>query len=107
MKMSKIMSLKKILMFKWGKAFLARGSTAALVNSVQRETTETCRHGSYAAWLLLWRFRSQWKRLLSKQSNKTRYNYDAQSYSRNFDNGCSDDNPSPLAPRTSSGIHIT
>ncbi|KAL0435554.1 UNVERIFIED_CONTAM: hypothetical protein Sradi_0263300 [Sesamum radiatum] len=89
-----------IQMLKRGKAFLPRGSTstATLVNSVQRETTETCRHGSYAAWLLLWRFRSQWKRLLSKQSNKTRYNYDAQSYSRNFDNGCSDDNPHHWLP---------
>ncbi|KAL2488014.1 uncharacterized protein Fot_41306 [Forsythia ovata] len=97
MKFSHIASLK-IQILKFRRRIMCSSSAVRFI-TVQKRLLETCFHGSYSARLLIWRFKSQWKQLQRMKSHNIRYNYDAQSYSQNFDEGCSDDNPSPLAPR--------
>lgn len=97
MKFSHLASLK-IQIQKLRRKIMCSSSAIKLI-SFQKRLQENCCHGSYYARLLIWRFKSPWSKLLRRKSNTIRYNYDAQSYSQNFDEGCSDDNPSPLAPR--------
>ncbi|PIN14705.1 hypothetical protein CDL12_12662 [Handroanthus impetiginosus] len=99
MKFTNIMNWRKIQIFKWARMLVRRASAANLVTSIPRKSKARC--GSSAARLFLWKFRSRWKQLISWQSSTTRYNYDAESYSKNFDNGGLDDCPSPLPPGTS------
>lgn len=97
MKFSHLASLK-VQILKLRRKIMCSSSAVRLI-SVQKRLQENCCHVSYYARLLIWRFNSQWKQILRRKSNTIRYNYDAQSYSQNFDEGRSDDNPSPLAPR--------
>lgn len=97
MKTSTILCWKKLQVIKLNNT----GYVAAFVNGVLRKVHRIVLYRSNAARLLLWRVRSKWKQLLmSRPSNTMRYNYDAQSYFKNFDHGSADDNPSPLAPRS-------
>ncbi|CAI9107561.1 OLC1v1006939C1 [Oldenlandia corymbosa var. corymbosa] len=68
---------------------------------VERRVPVKCFQGSYhVAKRLVWRFKSEWKPIAQRwqRSSTSRYSYDAQSYSQNFDDGCSDEHRSPLAP---------
>ncbi|CAI9118067.1 OLC1v1019582C1 [Oldenlandia corymbosa var. corymbosa] len=68
---------------------------------VERRVPVKCFQGSYhVAKRLVWRFKSEWKPIAQRwqRSTTSRYSYDAQSYSQNFDDDCSNEHRSPLAP---------
>lgn len=100
MKFSTMLSMKKIQILKWGRRTAGNGSGVTL-GSVQRRVPVRCCQGSHVAKQLVLRLKSQWRPALSLkwQRGNMSYSYDARSYSQNFDDGCSNDHRSPLAPK--------
>ncbi|KAK4732135.1 hypothetical protein R3W88_025123 [Solanum pinnatisectum] len=92
-------SSKMIQMLKWHGRRVAHSSSDVTLVSVERRAPVNCFKGLHIARQLYWRLKSQWRQLLSWQRSSVRFSYDAYSYSQNFDDGCSEEHRSPLAPR--------
>lgn len=99
MKVLNVLSLK-ILLLSWERRIVCSCSTVSSYVSTGRKSPTRLKRGSYLFRHLIWRFKSQWKQALRWERNTVQYSYDPGSYSKNFDDGCSqDDHLSPLAPR--------
>ncbi|KAL3531196.1 hypothetical protein ACH5RR_010518 [Cinchona calisaya] len=101
MKFSNMLSMKKIQILKWGRRIAGSGGSAVTLGNVQRRVPVKCCQVSHVAKQLVLRLKSRWKPALNLrwQRSSTRYSYDARSYSQNFDDGCSNEHRSPLAPK--------
>ncbi|PHT86321.1 hypothetical protein T459_08427 [Capsicum annuum] len=94
-------------MLKWHGWRVAHSSADVTLTGVERRAPVNCFKGLHIAKQLYWRLKSQWRRLLSWQRSSVRFTYDAYSYSQNFDDGCSKEHRSPLAPRQRQGTDYT
>ncbi|OIT06905.1 hypothetical protein A4A49_35045 [Nicotiana attenuata] len=102
MKILSSTSLKKIQMLKWWRrwnslAHIPDNSVITLVNVGRRARM----NGFQAPCIIrksVLRFKSQWRQALGWRRNSMCFSYDAYSYSRNFDDGCFKEHPSPLVP---------
>nr|XP_009788850.1 PREDICTED: uncharacterized protein LOC104236594 [Nicotiana sylvestris] len=92
-------SSKKLHMFKCQGWRVAHCSSAVTSVSIERRAPVNCFQGLYIARQLYWRLKSRWRQLLSWRRSSVRFSYDPYSYSQNFDDGCSKEHPSPLAPQ--------
>ncbi|KAK9146214.1 hypothetical protein Sjap_006117 [Stephania japonica] len=83
---------RRIKIMNWGRRVRCGGSAVSAVSVHQGESFEwCCCCSSPKTRQLFWRLKSQLKQHMRWERRAIQFSYDPESYSQNFDDGCSSD----------------